>query len=32
MKAVQEIKDEKESLPTTQFQYPQGMGMQYQKF
>ena len=30
MKAVQEIKDGKESLPTTQFQYAQGM--QYQKF
>ena len=30
MKAVQEIKDEKDSLPTTQFQF--GQGMQYQKF
>ena len=30
MKAVQEIEDEEKRLPTTQFQYPQGM--QYQKF
>ena len=30
MKAVQEIEDEEKRLPTTQFQYPQGM--QYQKY
>ena len=30
MKAVQEIEDEEKRLPTTQFQYPQGMP--YQKF
>ena len=29
MKAVEEIKDEKEGLPTTQTQYPQKMQFQY---
>jgi hypothetical protein len=29
MKAVREIKDEKEGLPTTQAQYPQKIQLQY---